>query len=451
MNTPARNRGLWAGILLVSTLAASAVNVGYYVDMSVQTALGNFTPGNGDTVFVSGNFATTNGVWLQTATDGSTNYILSPTGTNANVYTGTFNITNAPGTFENHQFVINPGGNFLGTLIWEPGIIGGGNRFFTVPSTATNLPVVYFNDVSNVNQQVSANITFYVDMSVQQTLGNFNPSQDFVVVAGDWMGSDWTTAVNYAPSMTATGTNALVYTGTVSVTNTVGLTENYKFVILSQSLGTIWEGDVGPGGAEGNRQFVFPGVATNLPTVFFNNASNGIVPVPVTFSVSLLVENALGVFTPGSDSVDVAGDFNNWSVTANPLTQSADPNVYTNTVIVNGFSVGTTLNYKFTIDGSSTWENDGVGPGGARNHQFVLPSSATNYDMYFNNYTNLGTATITNSAGQAIIKWPIHGSRTRLQSSTNLANGWLDIANTLGASSTTSSITGQKLFRVKGP
>ena len=97
--------------------------------MSVQRQLGNFNPANGDTVFVSGNFATTNGAWLQTATDGSTNYILTlvPGTTN---YTGTFTVTNATGTFEDYQFVINPGGTFA-SLIWEPNVIGGPNRYFS--------------------------------------------------------------------------------------------------------------------------------------------------------------------------------------------------------------------------------------------------------------------------------------------------------------------------------
>ena len=271
MKTPAKKCGLWTVIFLGSALAVSAIQATYQVDMSVQMALGNFTPGNGDTVFVAGSFATTNGTWLQSATDGSTNYILAPSGGNPNIYVGAFIITNVPGTFENHQFVINPLGDFSGTLIWEPGIVGGGNRFFAVPTVNTNLPVVFFNDVTNANSLVASPITFYVDMSVQMALGNFIPANgDAVITAGDWMGGNWTAALNTAPSMTPTGTNANVYTGTINVTNTVGTAENYKFVISSFNLGTIWEGNVGPGGGA-NRQFPFPASATNLPAVFFNN------------------------------------------------------------------------------------------------------------------------------------------------------------------------------------
>jgi hypothetical protein len=315
---------------------------------------------------------------------------------------------------------------------------------------------VFFNDVTNVNQLVTTPVTFYVDLSVQKTLLNFNPATDFVVVAGDWMGGNWASALNNAPSMTATGTNANVYQGTVQVTNIPGNLESYKFVIISLNLGDEWEANVGPGGASGNRQFVFPSLATNLPTVFFNNQSNANVSVAVTFQVSLLVENALGAFTPGSDTVDVAGDFNNWSTTANPLTQSlSNPNVYSGTAMVNGYSPGATVNYKYTIDGTKTWENNGVGPGGATgNRQFVVPNTtATNIPQEnFNNYANLGTLSVSNNhAGQAIIKWPMSGTRIRLQSSGNLGGAWTDVANTLGSNTATVTISGQTMYRAKGP
>ena len=78
MKTSAKQCGFWSVIFVLSAITASAsIQVTYNVNMSVQRQLDNFNPANGDTVFVSGDFATTNGVWLQTATDGSTNYILT--------------------------------------------------------------------------------------------------------------------------------------------------------------------------------------------------------------------------------------------------------------------------------------------------------------------------------------------------------------------------------------
>ena len=79
MNTCGHQVWLPVAVLFgLDRLSASAsIQVTYNVNMSVQRQLNNFNPANGDTVFVSGDFATTNGAWLQTATDGSTNYILT--------------------------------------------------------------------------------------------------------------------------------------------------------------------------------------------------------------------------------------------------------------------------------------------------------------------------------------------------------------------------------------
>ena len=131
--------GCVAGI----ALTASAVQVTYQVDLTAQIALGNFRPGT-DTIFVSGTFSSP--AWESSATDGSTAYLLSPSAGSANLYTGTFNIVNSPGSTESHKFVINPEGDFS-DLNWEsPVSTLGGNRTFKVPGTATNLPVVAFND-----------------------------------------------------------------------------------------------------------------------------------------------------------------------------------------------------------------------------------------------------------------------------------------------------------------
>jgi len=138
-----RKACLLSGLLLGVTFAASAVQVTYQVNLGTQIVLGNFHPGV-DAVFVSGTFSSPN--WEQSASDGSTSYLLTPAVGNTNLYTGTFNIVNNPGSTENHKFIINPGGNFS-ALDWEiPVSTLGGNRSFTVPAVATNLPAVYFSD-----------------------------------------------------------------------------------------------------------------------------------------------------------------------------------------------------------------------------------------------------------------------------------------------------------------
>lgn len=126
-----------AGILFASILAASANQVTYQVNLGVQRALGNFNPANGDTAIVSGTFSTT---------DWTTTSVLSPSVADSNLYTGTFNNNVTTGNFENHKFIINPGGNSSsGQLVWE----SGDNRFFQVTASNQTLPVVYFDNVTN--------------------------------------------------------------------------------------------------------------------------------------------------------------------------------------------------------------------------------------------------------------------------------------------------------------
>jgi hypothetical protein len=430
--------------LLFGYAASASIQVTYIVDMSIQRQLGNFNPANGDKVFVSGNFATTNGAWLQTATDGSTNYILTadlPPLTN--VYTGTFTITNEVGTFENHQFVINPGGNFS-ALMWEPNIVGGGNRFFPVPAVNTNLGPVFFNDVSNANLVITTPVTFSVDMSVQSTLGNFDEANDIVEVAGDFNGFT-------AASGTVLFDNGLnVWTNTCLVTNTIGSTENYKFLFLpfSGNPASVWEVDfLGPNGAQ-NRQFILPAVATNIPVAYFNNVTNPPSYANVTFNVNMAVQHARGTFTPGVDSISVAGNpLNNWIPAAFVLTQSpTNSDLYVGTFSVT--NVGGTTSFKY-VDNNTAIGNGGWETGA--NRTVLVPASGTNLPVvYWNNLANLGNLSISNNAGMAVLKWTA-GTNVRLQSTTNVSGGWGNVANTQGSNSASININGQQFFRLNGP
>jgi len=124
-----------SGAALVS-LASNQVT--FRVDLSVQKMLGNFTPENGDSVVVSGTFS---------PTDWTTTSLLTPSGTNPDVYTGTFDNDVAVGVYENHKFIINPGGNSTGAqLIWE----SGNDRFFQVTAASQTLPIAYFDNVSSL-------------------------------------------------------------------------------------------------------------------------------------------------------------------------------------------------------------------------------------------------------------------------------------------------------------
>ena len=430
LKTSAQKCGLWSVIFALSAFAASAANVTYQVNMSVQKNLGNFIPANSDTVMVAGDFNS----WA------TSNYVLKVSA-DINVYTNTFSTGSlAVGANNNYKFIINPNGNSTGTsLKWE----SINNRFYAVPATDTNLPVVYFNGATNA-AAVSA-ITFQVDMSVQMALTNFNATAgDLVYVSGEF--NSWSASAN---QLTQSLVNTNIWAAAITLTNSVGATVNYKFLYVPfNGSGTVWEGNVGTNGGQ-NRQFSFPSTASNLPPVLFNNVSNG-PSHSIIFQLNLSVPDAFGTnFTPGVDTVYVAGDWN-FNGNANQLMPTANPDVYTGTVAM-VFGAGTFVNYKYNLNAGNTWEGN-VGPNNSLNRQFVMQSVTTNLPMdYFNNLTNLGPLSVSNvSGGQAKLMWNA-GTHILLQNAASLTGGWSNVTNTLGSNSATVNITGQKFFRLVGP
>jgi hypothetical protein len=190
-----------------------------------------------------------------------------------------------------------------------------------------------------------------------------------------------------------------------------------------------------------------------LPLDYWNNVTNIAANALVAFQVNLTAEDALGVFTPGLDTVFVSGDWN-WNGAALQLTQVGSSDVYTGAVNL-AFAAGTTVNYKYTLNGGLLWENDGVGPAGARNRQFVLNTS-TNLPMdYFNNHRDLGPLYISRAGSQTTLSWPAGtnvNNRIRLQSAPGLTGSWTDVPNSLGQATVTDDFgAGPVYFRLIGP
>jgi hypothetical protein len=433
---------LTAGLALFSSaLVASANLVTYQIDMSVQTTLGNFIPGT-DRVLVAGNFSTPD--WIAPAT---TAFVLTNDPGNPNIYLGTFNNDIPNTSWENHKFIIDVGGTAT-TLNWELG----GNRFFQVSAGDQTLPVVFFNDITNVSTIVTTQVTFSVNMGVQQALGNFNPDTDFVYVAGDPL-NGWTPG---ASTLTNSLADTNVWINTFSITSTVGTTVNFKFIMNTFLAGQQWENNgVGPGGAQ-NRQFTFTNEATTLPTVYFNNITNSssLITTQVTFKVNLAAQIAAGTFDPNIGTVSVAGDaINNWNPLSSVLAQTGtNSSLWSGTFDITN-TVGAPVNYKFVLNGGGTWENNGVGPNGANDRQMIFTNLATVLpDVHFNNLDNLGALTISPpSGGQVTVNWTA-GPLIRLQTNAPLTGTWGDVPGTLGASSAiVPSGTANTYFRLVGP
>jgi hypothetical protein len=428
------------GLLLTTTAVASANLVTYQVNMGVQIALGNFNPGNGDTVRAAGEFTTT---------DWTTGSILTPSLADPNIYEGTFPNDVAATDWVDFRYIIDVGGAGT-TLNWETTAL----RFYQVAAGDQTLPVVFYNDVTSASSLVATQVTFVVNMGVQATLGNFNPATDFVYVAGDVFNNNWSVG---AQTLTNSLSDPDVWQGTFNTTNTVGSTVNYKFIMLTSLTGETWENNgVGPNGAQ-NRQFIYTNVATTLPTVHFNNvtSSSSLVSTQVTFKVNLAAEVARGTFDPVNGTVTVAGDvFNNaWSPIAQVLTQTpTNFYVWSGTFTITN-TVGSAVNYKFTLENGGNWETNGVGPNLANDRQFIFTNVATVLpDVYYNNQGHLGAVTLSPpSAGQITATWTA-GPLIRLQTNAPLTGVWGDVPDTLGVGTATVNVGGsQKYFRLIGP
>lgn len=430
------------GILLTTLPASIALAnlVTFQINMGVQSSLGNFNPGNGDLVRLAGNFSPVD--WV------TTNVLTQSVG-DPNVYEGTFNNDIATAGFVNYKFIIDPGGNSpAASLNWELG----GNRFFQVTAGDQVLPVVYFNNVSNVTSLVTTQVTFRVNMGVQIALGNFIPDNgDVVYVAGDPL-NNWTEGASVlAPDVGDTN----IYLGTFPITNTVGSLVSYKFIMNTFVGGQQWEvNGVGPNGAQ-NRQFTFTNEATTLPIAYFNNLTNtsSLITTQITFAVNLAPQIARGTFDPFLNTVSVAGDaINNWSPITSYLTQdSVNPSLWIGTFDITN-TVGAAVNYKFVLNGGGTWEDNGVGPGGANDRQFAFPDSATALpDVFFNNLGNLGPITNSPPSGGLInVSWA-GGPFIRLQTNSAPTGVWVDVPGSQGLSAIDVEAGAPLYLRLIGP
>ena len=110
--------------------------VQFTVDMSAQNAYGNFVPGNGDTIYVNGDWDW-NGDALQLVATAD-----------PLIYTGTVALAYSPGTTINYKYAMNQG---INASDWETNGVGpnGANNRQFVLNTATNLPTDFFNNINN--------------------------------------------------------------------------------------------------------------------------------------------------------------------------------------------------------------------------------------------------------------------------------------------------------------
>lgn len=427
--------------------AAPTVNVTFSVDMTVQIANGAFTPGG--VVEARGSFQTPN-PW-----SGGFTLTNDPAAQNPNIYSGTYSVSNtAAGGTVSYKFVKNNGE-------WE----GRSDRSFKMPTTATNLPVVFFND----ELPVKISVTFQVDMSVQILTGAFDPSLDTVQARGSFQSpTAWTGGFTLTNDPAAANTN--IFIGVYETGHAAGTVEYYKFVIVKYGDSpNSWA----HGESRSDRTYTLAAGGQVLPVVYFddNSAINNYLPVDtaVTFSVSMTNAVLYPSGTPFDPSimngVYINGDFLgwwNWKGTPPPGTDLTNApgvdKIYSQTVIV---PKGTNrkLTYKFGVDYYPTVDTIDNEAGFGMNHIRYIRSTTGSYTMPLDVF---GTPVTEPEIGPLLIG-PVARGRVmlswsgwpgiRLQTSPSVSpSAWTDVAGTDGLSATNYPVgSSPTFFRVIKP
>lgn len=149
----------------------------------------------------------------------------------------------------------------------------------------------------------AANLTFQVNMAVQERLGNFDPATDTVLVRGNTAPLTWD---GYDLILTTTAPDS-VYRITVPFAIDSGNIE-YKFVMANRTAGgDRWEGI-------NNRTYALTSEDHTFDVVYFNDqSSSAIMKLEVLFRVDMRVRIAMGRFDPNTDVVVVRGTRRRWS------------------------------------------------------------------------------------------------------------------------------------------
>lgn len=327
-------RSLLGAVLLLGASAATHADtlVTFTVDMNAEAN----AILNGSTLYVRGSF---NGQGF------GLNPLNILTNDGAGLYSGTVNITDAPGTLVSCKFYYNAPGDS-----WE----SGADRQFILAAGTQTLPLSAWNDKYPAPPN---NVTFRVDMTAQVNLGNYIPGQT-VRVSGVFNGWGDGNDLTNNPSLSGIASN--IYSQTISVSGFPGGTvDGYKFRANGG-----WENDP-------NRTFILAGGDQVLPLVYYNNLAPNVPTNSVTFQVDMSAQILQGNFTPGQ-FIRVSGNMysptygDGVDLTNNPALAGNATNIYSTVIGVIG-NPGTAFEYKFRANGG--WENPTSTGGNNRSFQ----------------------------------------------------------------------------------
>lgn len=450
-----------------------ANNATFQVDMAQQINVGVFNT-NTMTVEVQGQFES----WYTGDTLTNDPSILRTNQFNqvtSNVYVGTFLMAGSPGQIQEFKYVIQPIGDYEYPSSVDGLSDNNNNRFcFEGPnnSSSQTLPIVFFSDAPYAPIGTNTYV-FSVDMTIPALTGALSNQQ--VSLQGTFNGWSSTVCTN---NPSASNTN--VYSAAVTITNGVGATEQFKFL-----LGANYEANpthTYPGnpsilGGSQNREFIdIASTGTNviLPTVYWDDLSpSSVLPAPTTVTFTVNMTGAIGtdshVFNVSTDSVylngvDTTNSLGNYSF--DPWTNNPTGNPLGNFLMTNnpigssnysiqvhipaGYPVE--ISYKYGIDG-----NDDEA-GFATNHvryirttgNYTMPQDTFGSMIQEQSFGNLAIG--PKSGGNVPITW-LGRPGVHLQVRTNLITGaWIDLPATDAHSATNYPVgAGASYFRLINP
>jgi hypothetical protein len=342
--------------------APTLTPVTFQVDMTEQIAIGNFNPGNGDTVYAAGTFQTN--AW--------SGFLLTnnPAAANPNIYSGTYLDPNPTNTAEQYKFYELIAAS--STTTYE----GSDNRVFTLQPGAQTLSLVYFTDLWLPPSATTNSLTFQIDMTSAIALGTFTPATETIEAFGTFESpNQWTAGFILTNNPDAANPN--IYSGTYADGNYPGTWEQYKYVIVNNGADTYE--------SINNRDFNTPTNAGTFPLAYFNNVNNTI-SVPITFQVDMTSQVEAGNVNPGAgDTVGVSGNFQNPNYSGATLTNdpnAANTNIFSGTFVVTG-EPGNVYQYKYIINDNGTFDYESPASTGGQNRVFAMPSSAETLPLVF--------------------------------------------------------------------
>jgi arabinogalactan endo-1,4-beta-galactosidase len=117
-------------------------------------------------------------------------------------------------------------------------------------------------------------VTYQVNLGTQIALGNFRPGTDTIFASGTFSSPTWKStasdgSTSYLLAPVAGNTN--LYKGTFNIVNAAGTTESHKFIINPGGSFSALNWEIPASTLGNNRTFTVPGVATNLPVVYFSD------------------------------------------------------------------------------------------------------------------------------------------------------------------------------------